>query len=201
MLMSIKILLFFSFGMLIGLAGWSGFISADTDFSKYALYLLIFLVGINIGADGGSSIQTLKKLGLRLLIVPAATITGTFLGVLFMMMFIQSVSLQEAFAVGAGFGYYSLSSIIITEIHSESLGVIALLSNVSREVITLLLAPLMVVYFGKLSPITAAGATSMDTTLPVITAVSGKEYAVISLFHGILLTILVPLMVAFVLWF
>ena len=39
---------------------------------------------------------------------------------------------------GSGFGYYSLSSIFITEYKGAELGTIALLSNISREIITLL---------------------------------------------------------------
>ncbi len=197
--MSLKILLFFVAGFVLGLWGWFSFIPAETDLSKFTLYLLMFLVGVSIGSEG-NTFSLLKKQGLRLLLVPITTITGTFAGILFMMIFIQTISLKEAFAVGAGFGYYSLSSIIISEIHSDALGVTALLSNVTREILTLLLAPLMATYFSKISPITAAGATSMDTTLPIITTVSGKEYAVISLFHGIVLTILVPLLVTFILW-
>lgn len=199
MQMSLKILLFFAAGIIVGLSTWLSAMSVETDLSQYALFFLMFLVGITIGADGGSFL-VLKKQGMRLFLVPMATIAGTFSGIIFMMMFIQSISVREALAVGAGLGYYSLSSIIISELHSDALGVIALLSNVTREIITLLLAPLMGTYFTKISPITAAGATSMDTTLPVITTVSGKEFAIISLFHGILLTILVPILVTFILW-
>ncbi len=199
MKMSLKILLFFVIGILLGLRNWFGFIPAETDLSKYALYLLMFLVGISIGADS-ISFLVLKKQGLPLIMLPMATIVGTFAGILVMMTFIQSITIKEAFAVGAGFGYYSLSSIIISELHSDALGITALLSNVTREIITLLLAPLMAAYFSKISPISAAGATSMDTTLPIITAVSGKEFAIISLFHGIILTILVPILVTFILW-
>ncbi len=199
MLMSLKILLFFITGLLLGISGWLNIIPAGADLSKYALYLLMLLVGISIGADG-SALQIIKTKGLRLLTVPLATIFGTFAGVFLMTPFINTISLQESLAVGAGFGYYSLSSIIITELHSHALGVIALLSNVIREILTLLLAPLMVVFFGKLSPITAAGATSMDTTLPVIAKTSGKEFAVVAIIHGIVLTILVPLLVTFILW-
>lgn len=193
-------MLFFVAGLLLGVSGWLSFLPVETDLGKYALYLLMLLVGISIGADG-RSLLVLRKQGLKLLMVPMATIAGTFAGVAFMMLFIRSISMQEALSVGAGFGYYSLSSIIISEIHSDALGVTALLANVTREILTLLLAPLMVVFFGKLSPISAAGATSMDTTLPIITTVSGKEYAVISLFHGIVLTVLVPVLVTFILFF
>ncbi len=199
MLLSLKILLFFAAGILLGYTGWLDLIPTGTDLGKYALYLLMFLVGISIGADS-KSLLTIKKQGVRLLFLPLATVLGTFAGVLLVTNLLPGVSIREALAVGAGFGYYSLSSIIISELHSEALGVTALLSNVIREIITLLLAPLMVIYFSKLGPIAAAGATSMDTTLPIITTASGKEFAIIALAHGIILTILVPLLVTFILW-
>ncbi len=39
----------------------------------------------------------------------------------------------------------------------------------------------------------------MDTTLPIIIKSSGKEYAIISVFSGIVLTIIVPFLVTFIL--
>ena len=174
--------------------------SLGEDPARYSLYLLMFLVGAGIGADS-SSLKLVSKKNLRLLLIPLITIAGTFAGVLAVSAFLNNIDAFEALAVGAGFGYYSLSSIIISQMHSESLGVIALLSNIIREIITLLTAPLMVMVFGKLAPVSAAGATSMDTTLPVITRVSGREFAIIALFHGILLTILVPLLITLILQF
>jgi len=53
-------------------------------------------------------------------------------------------------------------------------------------------------FFGKLSPIASGGATSMDTTLPVIAKFSGREYAVISVFSGVVLTILVPFIITLI---
>ena len=40
--------------------------------------------------------------------------------------------------------------------------------SIIREIFALLGAPLFVRYFGRLSPICAGGATTMDTTLPII---------------------------------
>jgi uncharacterized membrane protein YbjE (DUF340 family) len=80
-------------------------------------------------------------------------------------------------------------------------GVIALLANISREIITLLFTPLFVKIFGKLAPISAGGATSMDTTLPIISRFSGHDYAIVSVVHGTILTILVPFLVSFILTF
>ena len=122
-------------------------------------------------------------------------IVGTFLGVGLISFILPELVLKESLAVGAGFGYYSLSSIIISQISGERLGAIALLSNVLREVITLITTPLLAKHFGKLAPIAAGGATSMDTTLPLIAKFVGKEYATISIFSGMVLTILVPFLV------
>jgi len=194
---SLIILLFFVAGVLAGTLDILPAALNGKDMSTWALYLLMFLVGISIGADD-RALEALKSHGLKLFLVPLATIIGTFAGVAAIHLATTNLLFGESMAVGAGFGYYSLSSIIIGELHSEALGVTALLANVMREIITLLLAPFFVLWFGKLSPISAGGATSMDTTLPIITRASGNEFAIVSLFHGMVLTILVPLLVTFI---
>ncbi|NLF43749.1 MAG: lysine exporter LysO family protein [Bacteroidales bacterium] len=197
---SLKILAFFAIGVLLGYMKYLPQWAIENDFSSYALYLLMFLVGIGIGADE-RAMKALKQFNLRLFMVPLTTITGTLIGVSLVYGFLGNISFPEVLAVGAGFGYYSLSSIIITDIKGAEPGVIALLSNVMREIITLLFAPIFVKVFGKLAPICSGGATSMDTTLPIISFASGKEYAIVSLFHGIVLTIIVPFLVTFILSF
>ena len=67
-----------------------------------------------------------------------------------------------------------------------------MLSNIMREITALLGAPLLVKYFGKLAPISVGGATTMDTTLPIITRCSGKEFVIISIFHGFVVDFSVP---------
>jgi len=88
---------------------------------------------------------------------------------------------------------------LIAQISGETLGVIALLSNIIREITTILITPVLARYCGNLAPIASGGATSMDTTLPIITKFTGKEYAMISVFSGIILTILAPLLIIFLL--
>ena len=80
---------------------------------------------------------------------------------------------------------------------ATELGTIALMANIMREIMALLGAPLFVKYFGRLSPICAGGATTMDTTLPVITRYSGKDLVFISIFHGIIVDFTVPFFVSF----
>ena len=75
------------------------------------------------------------------------------------------------------------------------LGTIALLANIMREIITLLGAPILRKWFGPLAPISVGGATTMDTTLPIIMQVSGKQFTVISIAHGFITDFTVPFLV------
>lgn len=195
---SLIILSFFALGLILGVTNSLPEFLLKTDFSTYALYILMFLVGIGIGADR-KSWKVIQTINLKIFLVPLGVMVGTAIGVTLVSLFLPNLTIREAMAVGAGYGYYSLSSIFITQMHGETLGVMALLSNIIREVATLLLTPLFVKYFGKLAGIMSGGATAMDTTLPIITRYSGKDYAIISLFSGIVLTILVPVIITFIL--
>jgi uncharacterized membrane protein YbjE (DUF340 family) len=197
---SLIILAFFALGVILGVTGKLPDLMIQTDFSMYALYFLMFLVGIGIGADK-SSWSVIRTMKIRIFLVPLGIIVGTFAGTALVSLFLPDLKLKEVLAVGAGFGYYSLSSLFITQLSGETLGVIALLSNILREITTLLATPILVLYFGKLAGIASGGATSMDTTLPVITRYSGKEWSIISVFSGIVLTLLVPFLVTFILKF
>ena len=147
-------------------------IVVDSKVSFYALCALMFSVGLSVGNDP----QTLAG---------SAAVS----------LILTHRSLTDCLAVGSGFGYYSLSSIFITEYKGAELGTIALLANISREILTLLAAPLLVRWFGNLAPISAGGATTMDTTLPIITRTAGQQFVVVSIFHGFVVDFSVPFLV------
>ena len=193
---SLIIVAFFVLGLL--LARW-GILPAElveNDFSMYALYGLMFLVGMSVGSDT-KALKALREQDLKIVLVPLATILGTLAGSVLVGLVLPGRSLTDGLAVGSGFGYYSLSSVFITEYRGAELGTLALTANIIREIITLLGTPLLVCWFGKLAPICAGGATTMDTTLPVITRFSGKEFVVISIFHGFIIDFSVPFLVTF----
>lgn len=195
---SLVILCFFAVGVLLGLFGKLPSAVVKTDISTYVLYLLMFLVGVSIGGDG-KIFSVLKEMNVKILLIPLSVITGSLAGAALISLLIYDVPVKEAMAIGSGFGYYSLSSIYITELRGETLGTIALLSNIMREIFTLISAPLLVKYFGRTAPIAAGGATAMDTTLPVITLYSGRDYAIFAVFSGIVLTIAVPILITLIL--
>ena len=193
---SLIIVAFFIAGLLLARWGWIPSSLSEGDVSIWALYALMFLVGISIGSDT-QALKAIRGQHWKILWVPVATWAGTLVGTALASLLLPSQSLADCLAVGSGFGYYSLSSIFITEYRGAELGTIALAANIIREIITLLGAPLLVCWFGKLAPICAGGATTMDTTLPVITRFSGKEFVVISIFHGFIVDFSVPFLVTF----
>lgn len=190
---SLVIVGFFVLGVASSLAGLvPGHVGARVSF--YALCALMTCVGMGVGNDP-ETLKNFRSLNPRLVFLPAMTIAGTLAGTALVSLILTHRSLSDCLAVGSGFGYYSLSSIFITEYRGAELGTVALLANISRELLTLLTAPLLARWFGPLAPISAGGATTADTTLSVITRVSGQEFVVLSIFHGFVTDFSVPFLV------
>ena len=201
---SLIVVAFFALGCILGCSGYLPEVIVKNDITIYVLYLLMFQVGLSIGSDKKLK-EILCSIRPKLLLVPLATIIGTLTASALISLVITKWSVFDCLAVGSGFAYYSLSSILITELKEASLGVqmatelgtIALMANIIREIMALLGAPLFVKYFGRLAPICAGGATTMDTTLPIITRYSVKDLVFVSIFHGILVDFTVPFFVSF----
>lgn len=193
---SLVIIGFFILGILTGVIDVIPAEMTEGEVSWYALATLMFLVGITIGSDT-DIINKFRSLDRRLMILPLCTIIGTLAGCGAASLLLPDRPVSHCLAVGAGMGYYSLSSIFITQYIGPELGTVALIANILREVVTLLLAPLLMRLFGPLAPITSGGATTMDTTLPVITRISGERYVIISIWHGFLTDFSVPFLVTF----
>ena len=199
---SLIVVAFFVLGLFVGhsscLPSW--FMSSQTSF--VALCALLLFVGMGIGLNP-NMMRDIKSLSPRLALLPLVTILGSWMGavVAYVVMssdlctLFQQRSLTSCLAVDSGFAYYSLSSIFITEYRGAELGTIALLANIIREMITLLLAPLIAKRFGPLAPISSGGATTMDTTLPIITQSVGQRYVALSIYHGFVTDFTVPFLV------
>lgn len=193
---SLIIVGFFTLGIAAGLSGMVPESIIDGDLTFYALCALLLCVGIGIGSDR-NIVTKFKSLDVRMALLPLGTALGTFAGSLVVSFILSGRSPLDCLAVGSGFGYYSLSSIFITEYKGAELGTIALLANIIREMVTLLLSPVLAKAFGPLAPISSGGVTSMDTTLPIIMASSGEQYSAVSIFHGFILDFSIPFLVTF----
>lgn len=193
---SVVIVAFFVLGVGCGLYDLLPNELGVSQLSYIALCALMFCVGLSVGNDT-QMLRKFRNINPLYMLLPLMTIVGTLAGCAVVSLFMPHRTLAQCLAVGAGFGYYSLSSIFITQYIGPELGTVALLANILREMIALLGAPLLVRYWGKLAPISVGGATTMDTTLPIITRTSGQDFVIVSLFHGFLVDFSVPFLVTF----
>ena len=185
---------FFVLGVCLGRLDLAPALLMDSRVTFAALCCLLFCVGMSIGSND-NIVSEFRSLNPRLALLPVATIFGSFAGSLVAWLFLQYRGVTDCMAVGSGFAYYSISSIFITQYRGAELGTVALLANIYREILTLLIAPLLAKVFGPLAPISSGGATTMDTTLPIISQTCGQQYVVVSLFHGFVVDFSVPFLV------
>ncbi len=166
----------------------------DDRITTWLLFLLLLLVGIQM-VQGKTDMVSVFKNPISM-VLPLLTIVGTLaagacIGRAF------GLSVGVSLAMASGFGWYSLSGILIAEMGSPVLGSAAFLSNLLREILACVTIPLLAGLKKPHAAISVGGATSMDVTLPIVEHSCGIEYVPLSLAHGILLTILVPFFVPF----
>lgn len=188
----------FIVGILLGVGPFpeegEAFLPTLTDI---ALYFTLLMVGVDLGLNRDIWKHIIKA-GWQVLIPPIGVAIGSIMGAMLVGM-LFGWSLREGGAVGAGFGWYSLSGVLISDLHSVSLGTIAFLTNIFREVLAIILVPLLAKRLSPLALVAPGGATSMDSTLPVIVAVGPKGIGIIAIISGFLLSLSVPILVPLVL--
>lgn len=163
--------------------------------SSYLLIALLFSVGIDLG----SSKETFKNIaskGKRLFILTAMVILGTFFGG-FLAGLLTNMQINASLAISAGFGWYSLAPVILNDIANSEIAAIAFLTNIFRELFAVLLIPILARYLNYFTALAPGGATSMDTTLPIISNATDENYSVIAFLHGAILSFSVPFLVNF----
>ncbi len=165
------------------------FIGANSD---WVLGLLMFSVGISVGANR-DLFRRLRKMDMRVWMVPVGVIAGSLAGGALCGLFLP-LGLRESAGIGAGMGWYSLAGVMLTDFCGAEVGAIAFLSNLLRELISFLTIPLAVKYLNPYAAIALAGATSEDTTLPILMRHSSAEMVVYSVINGVLTSAAVPVL-------
>ena len=165
------------------------------DFSKATgatLNALLFLIGAQFVQSGVS----LKGAFLKpeTLMTPLATALGSLAGGLLLVP-LFGLSAGKALSLSAGFGWYSLSGVLIADLGDGALGSAAFLANMARESIAFLAIPLLARGRFPSLAIGVGGATAMDVTLPLVEQCAGPEAVPASFASGALLSLSVPLLV------
>ena len=98
-------------------------------------------------------------------------------------------------ALSSGYGWFSLSSVMVAEALGKAYGTMALSIDLLRE----LLAFVILYAVGRWWPVVglaAAGATAMDSSLPIIKQVCSPSVIPMAMVSGFLLTLLAPFMMS-----
>ncbi len=156
------------------------------------LSVLIFSAGYTVGEEE-NVLKKIKTNIFKILWLSTLTILGTFFGA-FLISFFIPISAKESILASAGFGWYSLSGIMISNMYSPYLGSISFVANVFRESFAIILIPI-VSKISSYGAISIGGSPSMDTLLGIIAKSNDKETTLISFGHGVILSTLIPFII------
>ncbi|MBB5319638.1 lysine exporter LysO family protein [Marinobacter oulmenensis] len=160
------------------------------EVATWSLMLLLFFIGLQL-RNAGLSLRRLlmnrQGLGIAVVLMLSSLASGLLLIPLL------SIPWHQALALASGFGWYSLSGIVIGDALGPAWGGVAFLNDVIREIIALALIP-VIINARPAMAIGYGGATAMDFTLPVIRSSGGLACVPVAIASGFLLSFLSPVL-------
>ena len=166
----------------------AGFWVSDYMFNA-SLVLLLFVMGLVFGMDR-DTLAKMRRMGLRILIVPFLVALGSVLGGLVGGLVLR-MDVFGSMAVSAGYGWYTLTGPLVGQIFGAEWGALGFAVNFLRELMTIIGMPLFV-KIDKYAPIASGGATTSDTTLPIIMRYCGSETLITAFSSGFTLSLAAP---------
>ena len=166
------------------------------DYNIYAntwnlLLVFMFLIGLDLAY---SPIDR-SWLNWRILLVPFGCIIGSLIGALISALIISNISLKDLIMLSQGYGFYSMTGIVVTELKNAQLGSIALMNDLFREIIAIIFMYSIGWRYPR-SAISSAAATAMDVTLPMVKQACGNEFIPHAMVSGFILSVLAPIAVS-----
>jgi len=154
-----------------------------------SLVVLLFVMGAVFGMDK-EAVSKMKHLGLKVLVFPFAVALGSIVGG-FVGGLVLGVNVTASMAVSAGYGWYTLAGPLTSQLFGAEWGALGFTVNFLRELVTIVTVSLTV-KIDKYAPVALGGATSMDTTLPVIVRYCGSDTLITAFSCGFTLSIIAP---------
>lgn len=183
--------LFILFGILIG---YFALPKGESEWLDTLLTISLIFLYTGAGVILGTNKEVftyIKKLGLRILFLPLAIFAGCLLGG-FTMGIVLGVPLKWSVLSASGMGYYSMTGAFLTETYGIEAGVYGFIVNVSRDVFTVALLPILT-KISKGSPIASGAGGCMDTMLIPVSKAVGPELGLVALISGTITTLAVPI--------
>lgn len=169
------------------------FIGLTGNLLTLALCVLLVLIGIDIGTEG-TLMRNFRSAGWRVLVFPFVSMIAMIIGSVIASL-VLPMSAQDSLCIGSGFAWYSLAPVMLAE-YSTRVSAISFMHNVFREVLGMLLVPLVARRVGYIECFSLPGSTSMDVCLPVIERATSGDVAVYSFINGVIVSASVPFLVS-----
>ncbi|MFR5862584.1 MAG: lysine exporter LysO family protein [Flavonifractor plautii] len=112
---------------------------------SFGLYLLLFMVGMDMGKQG-TLLADIKTAGFQVLLVPVAVCAGS-LAFAALAGLVLPLGVKDSMAAASGLGWYSLAPTLLAP-YSLSVSAVAFLSNVMREIFAIITIPIVAKYVG-----------------------------------------------------
>lgn len=157
----------------------------------YLLLIFMFIIGLDLAYSPLSR----SWLNWRVLLVPLSCVIGSLAGGIFCALIFTEINIKDFIMLSQGFGFYSMSGIVVSELRNPTLGSIALINDLFREIVAILFMYIIGWRYPR-SAISSAGATAMDVTLPMIKQACGNEFIPHAMVSGMVLSILAPILVS-----
>lgn len=174
-------------------------LSESTAYMGYTLHIstwnLLLAFMFMIGLDLAYSPLDRSWLNWKILLVPLGCIVGSLLGAFVTATLIQDISLKDLIMLSQGYGFYSMTGIVVTELKNAHLGSIALMNDLFREILAIVFMYIIGWRYPR-SAISSAGATAMDVTLPMVKQACGNDFIPHAMVSGFILSILAPILVS-----
>ena len=153
------------------------------------LAVLVVLVGAMVGASRDKLEGGLSRAWLGVAMALAALAASSLAGLLVAPL--AGIPPKASAAAAAGMGWYTYTGPYLAATLDPQAGLVGFSANLARELATLVAYPLLP---GRLRVpgVAIGGATTMDTSLPVIAKHGGPEAALVAVSYGLASTLLVP---------
>ncbi len=179
-------------GVLVGLQLPKAWLPSH-DVSSYALSILLFLIGVQLRSSNISLRHVFfnrRGIMTALIFIVSCWLAGIVVAL------VLNIPFSQGLAVTSGYGWYSLSSIVMNDAYGPVWGAIALTNDLAREIFALMMIPVLMRRYA-MSAVGSGGATSLDFVLPIIQRSGGIEMVTVAISFGFIVNVLAPILMLF----
>ncbi|TCP95343.1 uncharacterized membrane protein YbjE (DUF340 family) [Cricetibacter osteomyelitidis] len=192
MLDSLKLCSMVLLGFIVGLLAKSHLL-LPLGTSTYVLVTLIFFVGIQLRNNGISLHEVMfNKRGIYTAVI--FIITSLIGGIIAAL--VLSTPISQGLTIASGFGWYSLSSVVLNDAWGAVWGSVGFFNDLTREIFSLFTVPLFM-HYNRSTAVGITGATALDCTLPIIQRAGGMEVVPLAISFGFIINIAAPILLVF----